>query len=112
MAKEKISITVDRELLQKIDELCKEKGENRSEAFERLCARGLQVEGSLLPDGFVEFIRACGPMPIIRQFLKPFLRAKDDGKRYEVVVRADEGDYREWLQQTRAELKEKRGGQG
>ncbi len=107
MAKDKISITVDRELLERVEAICNATGESRSAALERLLTRGLDVEGSLLgPDRFVEFFRLHAPMHVVKDVVVQLAERADNGL-VEMVLRMNAAEQKTLFAQRAAEREKK-----
>lgn len=91
MAKQKLSITVDANLVDAVDRMAKDRDINRSECIERLLAEALG------DTGWWEFIRLRSLPSEIKRWMAHSTLSDDDGP-CEMVLRVTAEEKREWLE--------------
>lgn len=76
MAKKQLSLTIDSEIVDRIDQIAKERNQNRSECIERILEHALGDDGS----GLVEFFRIKAPVDEIIHWMRTADVFKDKHK--------------------------------
>jgi len=94
MTKAKISISIDGQLLDRIDELAARAGESRSEAMQRLCWIGVQNEAQDAPD-VVRLMQFSGPLHEVLKIVKQW-KPTYPNDNVELIIRGATEQYRAW----------------
>jgi hypothetical protein len=93
MAKQKVSVTIEEDLVAGIDALAAKAGENRSEVVERLCKAGVEQE-RLIQGEKIEYYRVVGPLRMLKKVMAANFPWDEGDELIELVLRMGADEYR------------------